>query len=167
MAVLNDLKDEMKRVHTVLWADDIAVEFGYQALTTGVRGILRKAWSGELLVKSIEMVAAGDLCYEKVLSDQFLMSRRKAVTHQEGRIIGLLVRGKKNKEIAWELHITEGTIKVYFSRLFDKLGVSDRYELALYGIRNLGYDSHPESGAAVVRTFIAALDPPPPLPEQG
>ena len=73
----------MKRVHTVLWADDIAVEFGYQALTTGVRGILRKAWSGELLVKSIEMVAAGDLCYEKVLSDQFLMSRRKAVTHQE------------------------------------------------------------------------------------
>ena len=149
----------MKRVHAVLWADDIAVEFGYQALTVGVRGILRKAWSCELLVKSLEMVAAGDLCYEKVLSDQFLMSRRKAVTHQEGRIIAALVPGKKNKEIAFELHITEGTIKVYMSRLFAKLGVSDRYELALYGIRNLGYGAQQQGGDTMTRNFCASIAP--------
>ena len=45
LAVLNNLKAEMKQLHTVLWADDhIPVEFGYQSLTMGVRGILRKSW---------------------------------------------------------------------------------------------------------------------------
>ena len=34
--------------------------------------------------------------------------------------------------------IAEGTVKVYLSRLFRKLGVKDRYELALYGLKNLG-----------------------------
>jgi DNA-binding NarL/FixJ family response regulator len=70
-----------------------------------------------VLVASLEQVAAGELCFEKALSDQFLMSRRKAVTNQEGRIIALLAQGKRNKEIAFDLHITEGTIKVYLSRL--------------------------------------------------
>ena len=82
MAVLKELNEEMKRVQTVLWADEIAVEFAYQSLTVGVRGVLRKSWSAEVLVASLEQVAAGELCYEKVLSDQFLMSRRKAVTNQ-------------------------------------------------------------------------------------
>ena len=48
MAVLKELNEEMKRVQTVLWADEIAVEFAYQSLTVGVRGILRKSWTGAL-----------------------------------------------------------------------------------------------------------------------
>lgn len=43
----------------------------------------------------------------------------------------------KNKEIATALNISEGTVKVYLSRLFQKLGVKDRFELALYGLKNL------------------------------
>ena len=43
----------------------------------------------------------------------------------------------KNKEIATALTISEGTVKVYLSRLFQKLGVKDRFELALYGLKNL------------------------------
>jgi hypothetical protein len=43
----------------------------------------------------------------------------------------------KNKEVATALNISEGTVKVYLSRLFQKLGVKDRFELALYGLKNL------------------------------
>ena len=46
-------------------------------------------------------------------------------------------QGLKNKEIATALTISEGTVKVYLSRLFQKLGVKDRFELALYGLKNL------------------------------
>ena len=77
--------EEMKRVQTVLWADEIAVEFAYQSLTVGVRGVLRKSWSAEVLVASLEQVASGELCFEKALSDQFLRSRRKAVTAPGGQ----------------------------------------------------------------------------------
>jgi hypothetical protein len=43
----------------------------------------------------------------------------------------------KNKEIATTLMISEGTVKVYLSRLFQKVGVKDRFELALFGLKNL------------------------------
>ena len=43
----------------------------------------------------------------------------------------------KNREIASSLFLSEGTIKVYLSKLFRKLGVKDRFELALYGLRNM------------------------------
>jgi hypothetical protein len=47
----------------------------------------------------------------------------------------------KNKETATELHLSEGTVKVYLSRLFQKTGVRDRFDLALQGVRNLGMDT--------------------------
>ncbi|HSW49254.1 MAG TPA: LuxR C-terminal-related transcriptional regulator, partial [Bryobacteraceae bacterium] len=46
-------------------------------------------------------------------------------------------QGLKNKEIAATLFISEGTVKVYLSRLFQKLGVKDRFELALFGLKNM------------------------------
>ena len=48
------------------------------------------------------------------------------------------MRGLGNKEIAYELGITEGTVKVYLSRLFQKSGAKDRFEMALQGLKNLG-----------------------------
>ena len=79
-----------------------------------------------MLVATLETVATGELCFQKGLTDQFLLSRRKALTNRESQMIGLLAQAKKNKDITWELQITEGTVKVYLSRLYDKLGVSDR-----------------------------------------
>jgi len=50
----------------------------------------------------------------------------------------MLARGLKSKEISGELGITEGTVKVYLSHLFQKSGAKDRFELALQGLKNLG-----------------------------
>src|SRR5450759_2395324 len=74
---------------------------------------------------------------EKALTDSFLCARRVALTQREGQLVSLLSQGLKNKEIATTLMISEGTVKVYLSRLFQKVGVKDRFELALFGLKNL------------------------------
>lgn len=54
---------------------------------------------------------------------------------RERQIIELVQRAKLNKEIAYELHLTEGTIKEYLNRIFRKLGVSNRTQLAIWAFR--------------------------------
>jgi hypothetical protein len=49
----------------------------------------------------------------------------------------LLTEGLRNKEIAARMSITEGTAKAYLSRLFEKTGASDRFELAMFALKNL------------------------------
>lgn len=48
------------------------------------------------------------------------------------QILELLAEGKANKEIAWELNLSEGTVKVYLSHLFRRIGVTTRLEAALW-----------------------------------
>ena len=102
-----------------------------------MRGILRKTLPTELQVKCLQKVQAGELWFEKALTDSFLCARRVALTQREGQLVSLLSQGLKNKEIATTLMISEGTVKVYLSRLFQKVGVKDRFELALFGLKNL------------------------------
>jgi DNA-binding NarL/FixJ family response regulator len=96
-------------------------------------------------VKCLRKVAAGELWIEKNLSDQILSARRVLLSPRERQLATLLAQGLKNKEIAYALGITEGTVKVYLSRLFQKAGVADRFELALFALKNLG--STPSAGA--------------------
>ena len=57
---------------------------------------------------------------------------RRCLTARERQIAGLIRFGKPNKEIAHELHLTEGTVKEYLSRIFRKLQVQNRTELAIW-----------------------------------
>ena len=71
-----------------------------------------------------------------------MTARSYSLTPRQGQLVALLTQGLKNKEIASKLNISEGTVKVYMSRMFQKLGVKDRLELALYGLKNLTPGSH-------------------------
>ena len=53
---------------------------------------------------------------------------------RERQVVNLVCKAKLNKEIAYELHLSEGTIKEYLNRIFRKLGVSNRTELAVLAI---------------------------------
>ena len=55
---------------------------------------------------------------------------------KEMAIITCITQGKRNKEIAFQLGTTEQVIKNYLRKIYDKLGVSDRLELALYCLHN-------------------------------
>jgi two-component system response regulator DesR len=136
-AVLSEMKHAMANSKIVLWVNTISTELAFQAMGLGVRGILRKTLPTELQVKCLQKVQAGELWFEKALTDSFLCARRVALTQREGQLVSLLSQGLKNKEIATTLMISEGTVKVYLSRLFQKVGVKDRFELALFGLKNL------------------------------
>jgi len=69
-------------------------------------------------------------------------------------LITLLAQGLKNKEIATALGLSEGTVKVYLSKLFLKLGVKDRFELALVSLRNLQYGAAPATPAQLRSLFL-------------
>jgi DNA-binding NarL/FixJ family response regulator len=58
------------------------------------------------------------------------------LTERETDILRLLAEGRSNKEIAAALYLTEGTIKGYVSTIFDKLGVADRTQAALYAVKH-------------------------------
>jgi two-component system, NarL family, nitrate/nitrite response regulator NarL len=135
--VLSGLHESASHAKIVLWVHSISTELALQAMSLGVRGILRKTLPTETLLRCLTRVNEGELWFEKALTDSIMSARRYSLTRREGQLVSLLSQGLKNKEIATALTISEGTVKVYLSRLFQKLGVKDRFELALYGLKNL------------------------------
>lgn len=136
-SLLAQIHREAPDCRLVLWARAISMELAYQVMELGVRGILKKTLPPELVVKCLTKVAEGELWFDKSLTASFLTARTVTLTNRESQLVMLLAQGLKNKEIAHALNISEGTVKVYLSRLFQKVGVKDRFELALYGLRNL------------------------------
>jgi DNA-binding NarL/FixJ family response regulator len=135
--LLTQLRRELPQCRIVLWVRTISTELAYQAMELGIRGILRKTLPAELLIKCLAKVSEGELWFDKGLTASFLSAKMVTLTKRESQLVSLLSQGLKNKEIAATLSISEGTVKVYLSRLFQKVGVKDRFELALYGLRNL------------------------------
>jgi DNA-binding NarL/FixJ family response regulator len=136
-SVLSGLHEVAANAKIVLWVHSISTELALQSMSLGVRGILRKTLPNETLLRCLTRVNEGELWFEKALTDSIMSARRYSLTRREGQLVSLLSQGLKNKEIATALTISEGTVKVYLSRLFQKLGVKDRFELALYGLKNL------------------------------
>jgi DNA-binding NarL/FixJ family response regulator len=162
LAVLSDLHRAAPRCKIVLWAHAISTELALQSMGLGVRGILRKTITTDLIVKCMEKVDQGELWFEKALTDKLLSARHISLTKREGQLAALLSQGLKNKEIASLLMITEGTVKVYLSKLFAKVGVKDRFELALYALKNLTPgQGHMESPVSAARSAPSSGPPVP------
>ena len=56
------------------------------------------------------------------------------LSFRERQVVDLVSKALLNKEIAWELHLTEGTVKEYMIRIFRKVGVKNRTELAVWAV---------------------------------
>jgi DNA-binding NarL/FixJ family response regulator len=138
LEVLQSIQAEARGAALVLWVDTVSTEFASQLVALGVRGILRKRLSIDLQLKCLQKVADGELWFEKTLTDQLITTNRVALTRRERQLLGTLAKGLKNKEIAYELGISEGTVKVYLSHLFRKVGANDRFDLALFALRTIG-----------------------------
>ena len=120
----------------VLWSDALPLELMFKTLEFGVRGIVQRNVQPEQLVESLRKVAAGELQIGfGVRSNGEAPQPRHGVslTPREREIVSFLRQGMRNKQIAGEMGITEGTVKIYLFRLFHKLGVRNRFELARCG----------------------------------
>lgn len=120
----------------VLWVDSIPPDRALQAMTLGVRGILRKDLAPMLQVECLRRVSRGEVWFEKILLADLTGRDRPVLTRRESQVLRLLAQGLKNQEIATHLALSEGTVKVYLTRLLQKAGAKDRFELALFGLKN-------------------------------
>jgi DNA-binding NarL/FixJ family response regulator len=117
----------------------------------GTCGIVLKQTATDLLIKSIRKVHSGEIWLDShttaAVMRQFSSAMeptplggrdrdrdRSPLSQREREIVVLVAQGFKNKEMAEKMFISEQTVKNHLHNIFDKLGVSDRLELALYAI---------------------------------
>ena len=150
---LSDVKSTSARCQPVLWVNDLAEIDCFRALQIGARGILKKTLPVESVIECLRSVARGNVWIESSLSDHAMSFDRRAaprLTPREKEIVHHVCGGLKNKEIAGQLSITAGTVKVHLMHIFEKTGVKDRFELAVHGRRLLGTDHAEEMARAEV-----------------
>ena len=132
------LRQRCPRCRIVLWMSAVTVELAHQARAAGIQGVLYKDAPDDLMLLCLNVVSRGELWFPRTLLNGLLDVREVRLSPRERQLTELVSRGLSNKQIAAELMISEGTIKVYLCKLFRKVGVHDRYELALHGLRTLG-----------------------------
>ena len=107
-----------------------------------VDGIVFRNVPGSDLIDCIRRVAGGERCIDhsnvtSILAQDTVGARvRDRLTPKELQIVALIIQGCKNKHIATQLHTKEQVIKNYLRSIYDKTGVSDRLELALFTIHH-------------------------------
>ncbi len=136
LGILEQLHQTVPDCRTVLWVRSYCFEFAHQAIELGVRGILKRNCSSELLVKCLRKVHQGEAWFDREITASHLHCLRVSLTPRQAQLAQMIVEGHRNREIAESLSITEGAVKVYLSHLFEKLGIRDRADLAKLVTRN-------------------------------
>jgi DNA-binding NarL/FixJ family response regulator len=128
----------------------------------GVRGVVPRSISPDLLIKCVRKIADGETWIDNQSISWVIEAYRAQATtltnprtqpklsKKELSIISCITRGMRNKEIAYQIGTTEQVIKNYLRKVYDKLGVSDRLELALYCLHHQllkKYDQETEEAA--------------------
>lgn len=114
------------------------------AIDAGVNGIVGKEGAEDTLADTLEVVLSG----RKAIAPELMERARKeaarrkipspmdSLTRRERTIVAFVAQGYRNRDIATELGITEGTVKVYLHSLYQKLAIENRTELAVLALRH-------------------------------
>lgn len=146
---VRDLMNSAPQVKIMLLTTAISTLEIIEALQFGARGIVLKGELTDHLVPAVHTVAEGDywiggrrvLSLVEVLRDlarKDVLPERKlySLTPRELEVVGCIVEGFSNRDIAQQFQLSEETVKRHLSNIFDKIGVSTRLELALFAIAN-------------------------------
>jgi two-component system, NarL family, nitrate/nitrite response regulator NarL len=139
---LRQIVNESASVRTIVLAEALDNPGIATALTIGARGVILRDSPADVLFNGIKCVRAGGWWIDRAempnldASLRALRRRRRAtafgLTSRELEIIKSVVGGSTNKEIAETFSISENTVKRHLSHIFNKLGASNRVELALF-----------------------------------
>jgi DNA-binding NarL/FixJ family response regulator len=140
---VDKLRELATKHKTKLIAIAEAGENASQYTNHGVQGVIFRNVSGKALVECVHTVATGKIWIQNHEAeaagnenDAVGARVRDRLTPKELKIVALIVQGYKNKDIATKLGTTEQVIKNYLRNVYDKIGVSDRLELALFTIHH-------------------------------
>jgi len=108
----------------------------YRSLQAGARGYLLKDMLRKELIDAIRAVHAGRSYYSPVVAAR-LAERvpRQELSARETEILQLVAEGMSNKQIAAQLGLSDGTVRIHLSRIFEKLGVHDRTQAAMQALQ--------------------------------
>ena len=146
--VIPDLLKLAPDVKLIVQAVSADENYTVELYRRGVRGIVSRSISPDLLVRCVRRIAAGETwidnqsvnwvieAYRAQAASLVSPRNQPRLSPKEMSIITCITQGKRNKEIAFQLGTTEQVIKNYLRKIYDKLGVSDRLELALYCLHN-------------------------------
>lgn len=137
------LKQKLPMCHIVVFtsfAEDTRLR---DSLEAGAIGYLLKDATREDLVSAVRAVAEGQPWFHETMQRQLVELLRRpaptdpfaALTPRERSVLALIGEGLSNRHIAARLNLTEGTVKGYVSTVFEKIGVNDRTQAALYFTR--------------------------------
>jgi DNA-binding NarL/FixJ family response regulator len=134
-------------VKIILLTSTITTQQVIEALQIGARGIVLKDAAGDALQTAIRTVMGGDYwiggkrvvnlvsaLHELMLQVAPPPRKTYGLTPRELEVVGTIVEGCSNRDIAKQFGLSEETVKRHLSNIFDKTGVSTRLELALFAI---------------------------------
>ncbi len=146
VAVLERLSAEETTTSVVVFTGTMDEKRALDCLRLGVSGVILKEAPSDQLIQAVRKVAAGEIWLEKQSYSQAmsLMLRQQntnrhlasLLTPREMEILLLAAQGMRNREIAQELTITEGTVKMHLHHIFEKLGLPGRAGLIRYAHQN-------------------------------
>ena len=142
--VVSDLLRQNTSCRLVLVLQEPDQEMTLELFRRGAHGIVSREVEPEMLVECLRKVAQGELWLESRAVAWVMQAYRTqglrpagsrpkvSLTPKEALIVSCVTQGMKNKEIALRVGTTEQVVKNYLRKVYDKLGVADRLELALY-----------------------------------
>jgi DNA-binding NarL/FixJ family response regulator len=157
---VSDLLRQNAGLKLVVVTPDSKEELTLELFRRGAQGIVSREVEPELLVECLRKVAQGESWLDskgmhwvmeafRTQGTRPISSRTKVqLTPKESLIVSCVTQGMKNKEIAVRVGTTEQVVKNYLRKVYDKLGVADRLELALYCLHNHVLDGGVKGEAA-------------------
>jgi DNA-binding NarL/FixJ family response regulator len=149
LETLRELTRQSAHIKTVLLTGHIDRKDLVEALQLGARAVVLKDTVASDLVACLQAVANGRYWLDgkpvlnliKVLDDLIAADspapkKTFGLTSRELQIVGLIVQGCTNKDVATECNITDETVKRHLKNIFDKSGVSSRLELAMFAVNH-------------------------------
>jgi len=126
-------------------------EYIFEGIKNGVDGYILKDAGSDYIIKAIKTAYNGNMmldpevtskivkAYNSIASDKQTPNQQneykkklELLTQREVEVAKLVAQGKSNKEICHHLFLTEGTVKNYLTKIFEKLELASRTELALF-----------------------------------
>jgi len=138
--VMGEIEWLSRRATVVVLTASESADDAKAALRLGARAVVQKRFALETLIGAIQAAVEGFVSspptYQADVTGSSGSPTANRLTTRESAIVGYVAAGLHNAEVAKLLSITEGTVKVQLHKIFHKLGVRDRVELANYAFRN-------------------------------
>jgi DNA-binding NarL/FixJ family response regulator len=144
LAVLEEVNPDSLTTHVIVLTAGEDDRDAVRAMRLGARGFVLKQSASDLLVNSIRRIHDGEICLDSRVTAEVMgafsngspQADKPLLSNREKQVVQLVVQGYRNREIGQELFISDQTVKNHLRNIFDKLGVSDRLELALYAVHH-------------------------------